>query len=729
MQLLIFEKPKQARTVCEAFQSVSKQGYIELKPQPSFPKGAIAVWCVGHILEQKQPHELDPRYKQWTYEDLPLGLNAMNGKSHHIPLKVTPSKKEAFDQISKWLNHPNISSVVAAGDCAREGQLIVDEVLYFLNNKKPVKRLWINSLEKSAVRKGFENLKPNEDYHSYYEEALARQYSDYIIGMNISRAMTILLQDKGAGTKGAYSTGRCQTPLLRILYERDLAIKNFVPTPYYELVGTFDKDSSLFHAKYQSTERLVDKEEAHTLAEYLSNNTAIVDSLDEEKETIQPPLFFNLTSLMSEVNKKTGDSPERVLVIAQSLYEKGFISYPRADPVVVNPEEGLTFPTILQALAAMGWGANMLPAPIESIMDNKRYIDSDKTDDHYGIIPTIKVPLPTDLTEEEFTVYEMIAERLITAHYPPAINSIMKASLLVDDEFTFGLKEKRSVELGWKAVAKHSVEDNTEDSVKMPPLVIGESIPLLNVETQEKMTTAPKRFTQGQLPTIMANISSYLADTEKEGLQKSELSLGTVATRSNIIEQLKQRDYISIKKNLVYVEPKGRILISSLGPKSWIASPRTTGEMEKYLNQVGLKKQPAKRFVDRTCQLVTELVNELKDSAPGWQLDQSDVAAVVKTQKSNNVGTSIGACFLCDGEVMDFGSFYGCSNYKETECPLTISKKISGKVITKTQVIKILQEKKTDILTDFISKQSKPFSAQLIWNDEKRKLVFSFPPK
>lgn len=730
MKLLIFEKPKQAKSICEAFQHESKKGHIFLKPQPHFPNGAIAVWCVGHILEQSQPNEINPEWKQWKYEHLPIAFDG------NVPNKVVKSRRTEFENIKRFVKDKKISEIYHIADAGQEGQLIVDEVLYFIRNTKPVKRVWLNSLEKSAVLKAFNNIRPNEEFRSYYDAAIARQFSDYLIGMNGSRALTLLLSEKGIRT--VFPVGRVQSSLMRILVERDRAITEFKSTPYFELIGSFDKQEVTFQAKYENgEERLTDKEQALALAKYLQGKDSEVELIEEKEEEIPPPRFFNLTSLIGEMNKITKQSPEQIQEVAQSLYESGYISYPRALPVVVNPEEALTFPDVLAALHTNGWGTNHLPAPFTDIVSNKRYVDSTKTDDHYAIIPTIKVPNVQALVGEERLMYEMIANRLITAHYPPAKNSVMTSSILVDDEFSFVLKEKRMLEPGWKVCVTKEDEDES-NSLRMPALEKGELLNLKHVEVEEKMTTAPKRFTQGQLPTVMENISAYLPEHEKIGLGKTELSLGTVATRSNIIQLLMERKYITVKKNNVFVLAKGFVLIDALGKENFVSSPRTTGLMEQFLNQICSREKLAQPYIERTKELVTQMIHDLREQSSMWQFDPTHVteiqAAIEKENAKRNktVGTRevIGKCLLCEGDVLDRGTFYGCSNYREKDCSFSISKEFLGQRISKEQAIKIIHGRKTDILPNFISNNSgKPFSAILVWNETKKQLVFEFPQR
>lgn len=733
MELIIFEKPKQARSACSAFGFEDKKSHLVLKPQSTFPNGAIAVFCVGHIMETAQPGDINPKYNEWKLEHLPMDLISYEDqtKLNPFPMKVSKATKSAFAEIKKWVNDARIKGIIHAGDCARNGQLIVDEVLIYLKNTKPVRRLWVNSLEASAVRKAFKELKPNEQYYSYYQEALARQKSDYIIGMNASRVLTLLLEEKGLkAPKEVYSVGRIQSSLLRILADRDRAITNFKATPFYELQGMFTKEKAGFSAMYDSEgERLMDKEQAYNLANYMSGKEGFVDSVEEKPVSDEPPFFFNLTSLIAEMNKQTHQSPEEILDIAQELYTKGFISYPRADPVVVNPEEAANFPETLQLLYGNGWGTNYLPAPIQDISTNKRYVDSSLTDDHYAIVPTLKVPKKEELNTLERVMYQLIVNRLIMAHYPPAVYQMTKASLLVDDEFSFHLKEKRLEQLGWKVMLEKipTDEESTEDTIQMPALVEGETVLLKQVTVLDKMTTAPKRFTQGQLPTVMANISAYLTAEEKKGLTKDNLALGTSATRSAIIKQLMVRNYIQEKKNNIYVQPKGFIVIDALGPQSWIASPRTTGLMEQYLADIGNKKVAAPPFVRRTQELVNQLIKELKEKAPTWQFEEQHVNHL---KEQSPAYVSIGKCLLCGGEVVDKGQLYGCMNYKRNDtnsCNFKFSKIISGQNISKKQAELILTTRRTTTLTNFKKKNKDGlFNAQLVWDDVKGTLIFDF---
>ncbi|MFD1736161.1 DNA topoisomerase 3 [Bacillus salitolerans] len=726
-KLLIFEKPSQAKAVCSAFTGVKygKQ-YHELPPHEYWKEGAIAVWCIGHILEPVMPEEYDVKYKQWKLEHLPI-------IPEEFKLKVSPDKKAAYTIIRKWVNDATVSIIIHCGDPGREGCLLVDEVLLFSNNRKPVERLWTTSLTPSAVHKAMKQLKDNKHYQSIYYEAVSRQRADWVIGINASRAMTCLLGEKGLSD--LFSIGRVQTGTLSIIYRREMEIKSFQSEPFWDVFLDFSTPKGdTYRGKWfkQGEEHVFNEAKAKALGEYCKEKEAVVTSVVEDRKFIPAPQLFNLTHLTAVANSLYKMAPDRVLSVAQELYEKKIISYPRSEPRHVSKEEAKEFPSILKNLGEVEAFKHLLPVPIQDISSNKRFVDDTKVDDHYAIIPTELVPNLDELSADEKRIYELIAKSLIAAHYPPAEEDVSEVITTVDNHFTFKTKGRKLVADGWRKVFGMESDSNSEENetdegeAVIPSLKESELVAIQSLEIKEGKTSPPKRFPHGQLPTIMKNAYAYLTADEKQGFKTEELRLGTVATRSNVITQLMKRKFISVRKNLVYCEPKGQLLIELLGEKNWLASPLTTGAIEQVLAEIGAGTQPHEPFLNRINVRVKELIHELMEQSKEWSIPvEMKQSLSSNNQMNHNQESSIGACKLCGEPVVDKGKFYGCSAYSKTSCNFTVNKVVAKKEIPLDEIKKLLNEDSTSLIKGFISSSSgNPFDAFLVWNDASSKVKF-----
>jgi len=320
--LVIAEKPSQMKQLALPFSGKPQKDHIAIAPCRVFPEGAVVISACGHILQAFEPEDYDEKYKEWKLETLPIIPS-------EFKLKVDDGKKFYFNTIKKYINDPSISLIVNAGDPGIEGSLLIDEVLYFLNNKKPVKRLWTTSLTADSIIKAFQNMKDNSHYRGYYEAGLARQRADWLVGLSSSRALTVLLRDKGINK--TFSAGRVQTALVGIIHQRELEIENFVSEPFWDCISEMQFGDDLVTGKWfnEDGEHIFSNEAAHILMEHCLNEPVRVHSINREEKKVRPPQFYNLSSLQMEANRLYGITPANVLKIAQSLYDKSLITYPR----------------------------------------------------------------------------------------------------------------------------------------------------------------------------------------------------------------------------------------------------------------------------------------------------------------------------------------------------------------------------------------------------------------
>lgn len=716
MKLIIAEKPDQARTLASVFKNKKGQGYIEILPTDLFPNGAFITWAIGHLCELVPPEKYNPEWKKWTLSTLPMIPS-------QFQYQVTKDKAKQFTIIKKLVQDSRVTEIIHAGDAGREGELIIRNILRLTKARQPMKRLWISSLTPKAIQDGFRHLLNESDTKNLYFEAYTRACSDWIVGMNASRLYSILLKEKGFSD--VFSVGRVQTPTLALIVKRELEIEQFISEPFWEVVAEFLMNGKKYKGKWEldGDSRIKTAEMANNIAKFCQGKAAAIQDIKREKKEFQPPMLYNLSALQAEANRLFKFPPKKTLDVLQGLYQKGIVSYPRSDSRYVTPGEADMFPDILQKIAHLANYAEFFPLPVASIRSNKRYVNEKKVTDHYAIIPTEQVKDPSKLSADEQKIYDLIIRSLLAAHYEKAIYEYTTVTTLVDGRATFLSKGKVQVAEGWRKVIP---TNEKEKDPELPLLEEGETGTVKKVEVKESKTQPPKRYTEGQLITLMKTAGKHIEDKELEKVLSQTEGLGTEATRAGIITMLKSRKYIEIKRNLVYATAKAKILITAIG-EELLASPEMTAKWEQRLKEISEGKANAKQFIELTNKMITHLVTETTKQAAEWTFD-SDIAEDFvprEYKKGKTAPKKLGSCKFCDGQVVDKGSFYGCTNYQKNKCNFTISKKILGKSITQAQVKKLLTDGVTDEINGFKSKE-KEFSAKLAWDVQEKRIKFVF---
>lgn len=714
MQLIIAEKPDQARTLASVFKNKKAQGYIEILPNEIFPDGAFMTWAIGHLCELVPPEKYNPEWKKWTLATLPMIPS-------QFQYQVSKDKAKQFSVIKKFINDPRITEIIHAGDAGREGELIIRNILRLTKAKQPMKRLWISSLTPKAIKEGFRNLRDETETKNLYFEAYTRACSDWIVGMNASRLYSILLKEKGFSD--VFSVGRVQTPTLALIVKRELEIEQFVSEPFWEVIGEFFINGKKYKGKWEvdGDSRIKTADMAAKIAQFCNGKPAEITDVKREKKEYHPPMLYNLSALQAETNRLYKFPPKKTLDILQGLYQKGIVSYPRSDSRYVTPGEADMFPDILHKISRIEKYAEFFPLPISSIRNNKRYVNAKKVTDHYAIIPTEQVKDPEKLSADEQKIYDLIIKSLLAAHYEKSVYEYTTVTTLVGGRATFLSKGKVQLAEGWRKVIPANEKDGEPE---LPLLEKGETGIVKKVNVKESKTQPPKRYTEGQLITLMKTAGKHIEDKELEKVLDETEGLGTEATRAGIITMLKSRKYIEIKKNLVYATAKAKILIHAIG-KELLASPEMTAKWEQRLKEIAEGKANAKQFIDMTNKMITHLVTETTKQAVEWSFDREVTENFVPRQFKKSAPRKLGNCKFCDGNVIDKGTFYGCSNYQKTGCSFTISKKILGKTITQAQLKKLLTDGVTDQIQGFKSKD-KEFNAKLAWDEQEKKIKFVF---
>jgi DNA topoisomerase III len=716
MKLIIAEKPDQGSTLASIFKNKKQNGFIEVFPNETFPNGAYVTWAIGHLCQLVNPETYEPGWKKWSLDNLPMIPN-------QFQYEVTKDKVKQFSVIQKLVNNPAVTEIIHAGDAGREGELIIRNILRITGCKKPMKRLWISSLTANSIRDGFNKLLDEDYTRNLYFEAYTRACADWVVGMNASRLYSLLLQKQGFSD--VFSVGRVQTPTLALIVKRELEIENFKSEPFWEVIGHFNIDGKKYSGKWQNDgeSRVKTKEMAEKVAAFCREKPAEVSDVISERKEFFPPLLYNLSALQAEANKRYKFSPKKTLDVLQKLYQKGNVSYPRSDSRYVTKEEANTFPEILTKLSHINGYDKFFPLPVESIAENKRYVNEKKVTDHYAIIPTEQIPNVERLDPDEKKLYDLIVTSLIAAHYSKAIAEYTTVTTLVDGRAVFQSKGKVQIDEGWRKVIN---QKEKEDEPALPLLAKGEQGRTTKVDVKESQTQPPKRYTEGQLITLMKTAGKHIEDKEMEKILSKTEGLGTEATRAGIITMLKDRKYIDVTKNLVYATSKARILIEAIGEEI-LASPEMTAKWEQKLKEISEGSASPKNFMEQTNKMVYHLISSGVGHSANWVFseDVRENFTPSKKMTKGKGGTKLGNCKKCDGSIVDKGSFYGCSNYQKNQCNFTISKKILGKNITQKNIKLLLTEGKTELIEGFTNKD-KTFNARLSLDEQDKRVKFLF---
>ena len=561
MELVIAEKPSVALSIAKVIGAKNKKdGYYE-------GNGYRVSWCVGHLIQMANPDSYDEKYAKWNIDDLPI-----------IPSEyqydVAKATKKQFNTLKKLMNDKEIDTVINACDAGREGEAIFRLVYLQANCKKKMKRLWISSMEDSAIKEGFDNLKDGKDYDNLFESAQARAIADWLVGMNISRLYSCLYKQN-------YSVGRVQTPTLAMIVKRDYEITNFKKDKYY----TVELSMNGF---ILSTERIDDEVAAEQLINLVGDKIEITDVIQKEKIT-KPDLPFDLTTLQRECNKYFGYSAKQTLDYAQSLYEKKLITYPRTDSRCLT--EDMIVSTVNNILGKNDFDTGRI----------KTVFNSKKVTDHHAIIPTIS-SLKEDVSElppSEAKVYFLISDKFHASVGYPLIENITKI-VAEFDGFEFTSSGKVIKDEGFTKYLKEYKSQNNEDT-ELPDVIVGGVISIEDKEIKEKFTQPPKHFTED---TLLKSMEIAGNDALEKGVEVERKGLGTPATRAGIIENLIFKGFVERdKKNLVATH-KGISLVTIVSDS--FKSAETTAKWEMELSDIAQGKSSKEEFLE-------EIENEIKE--------------------------------------------------------------------------------------------------------------------
>ncbi|CAH9059833.1 DNA topoisomerase 3 [Pseudoalteromonas sp. CIP111854] len=601
MKLYIAEKPSLGRAIADALPKPHKKqdGFIEAGD------GSIVSWCIGHLLEQAEPEDYDSKYKKWQQQDLPI-------VPQQWQFKAKPKTKKQLSVLKKLIKRAKM--IIHAGDPDREGQLLVDEVLQFIGltsqQKQTTQRLLISDLNLPAVKRALAAMQPNKLFVPLSVSALARARADWLYGMNLTRAFTLV--GKKSGYQGVLSVGRVQTPVLGLVVRRDKEITEFVSKPFYEVFAHLATQAGEeFIAKWRPSDackpyldeenRVLVKELAENVVSRIKGQPGEVSKLEQKPKKQAPPLPYNLSALQIDAGKVYGMSAKQVLDICQGLYERHkLITYPRSDNRYLPSEHYQHRQTVLKAvLNNKGCSKEQIEGADLSLR-SKCWNDK-KVEAHHAIIPTVKQLKSAQLGSQELQVYTLISRQYLAQFYSPFSYHETTAHITVAGGL-FIAKAKQVNEVGFKVLFTKQSKDEESLSSFLPPLQQGQKVQCVDGQVQEKHTQPPQYYTDATLLSAMTGINRYVKDSEIKKILKETDGLGTEATRAGIIELLFKRDFLRREGKQIRASEVGHAMVDML-PES-LTLPDRTALWESHLAKIASKECTYTVFMEP---LITQL--------------------------------------------------------------------------------------------------------------------------
>ncbi|EPS3081504.1 DNA topoisomerase 3, partial [Campylobacter coli] len=656
MRLFIAEKPELGRAIAEGLDGNYKsgEGYIQ--------KGDnIVTWAFGHILELAKPEEYDEKYKLWKLEDLPLPIKEFK----YLPKKES---KKQLKIICDLIHSDKITSIVNCGDADDEGQILVDEIVQYSKTSKPVFRVLINDLTPKAVKEEIAKIKPNADFKGMSERGFARSQADWIVGINLTRAYTIMARKNGY--EDVLSVGRVQTPILALIVNRDKEFENFKSIDYFSLLGDFNINNNTIKARLKTEDKILDENLAKEIKKSCENQNAKINLKIENKKEY-PPLPYNLLVLQAECAKLFGFSPDKTLEITQNLREKHkAITYNRSDCQYLPETMFEQAPNILNIIKENLNSNDEIQALIASsdlTIKSKAFNDANISA-HYGIIPT-QNKISSQLTQDELVVYNLIAKRFIIQFFHPREYQTNTINLEVNQRI-FTATQNKTTKSGfrslWQNVDSEEEQENNENDINDLSILKNGDIAKCSLMQIEKKQTKPRPYyTMTTLLKDLNSVAKYVSDErikklliEKDKDKKGESGgIGTPATRSNHIKTLIEREYIEVskdKKQIIKSTKKGRDLIK-LSPKSLITPDMTAlwFEQQKMIEISELRRE---QFLE---EITKEVISEIQ------RIDKNQEFKILDNENKPKI-----QCPQCNKGFLTkrkgkYGNFWGCSEFKQ----------------------------------------------------------------
>jgi DNA topoisomerase III len=696
--LIIAEKPSVGRDVARVLPGAftKAEGYLESDQH-------IVTWAVGHLVQLADPDEYDERFKKWRMADLPIVPERFK-----LVVRDERSKKQ-MNVVKRLLGRDDVELVVNACDAGREGELIFAYLYEKAGSRKPVKRLWLNSMTTEAIKDAFASLRDAADLATLEAAARSRSEADWIVGMNATRAATIRLR---SSFDGAVSLGRVQTPTLAILARREQEIRDFTPEPYWVVDATFDPVAEprprtyegRFHAR--ANPRVKSAQEATAIVDACREKTGEITKLEKTERRERSPLLYDLTSLQSDANSRFGFTARRTLAAAQRLYEEHkALTYPRTNSRFLT---GDMIPEI-KPIAELVGGQREYAAGARyvlglDVLPLGRVVNDAKVTDHHAIIPTRAEHHPVDkMNDDDRRIYDLVVKRFLAIFHPDAVFENTRVETTVAGH-VFRTRGKLMLVPGWRGVygetadadagARQDEDEGREQ--QLPRLEQGEKSDVTEVASEEKETKPPRRYTEGSLLRTMETAGKLVDDDELREAMK-ESGIGTPATRAAIIERLLQVGYIERDGRALVVTEKGLNVIRLLGEHP-LTSPGLTGDWEHRLAKIETREDSREAFmkdiVKFTSDTVGELDTKLKD---------------VRIPRAN-----LGPCPVCGRDIVENRKGYSCWSREDPGCGFVIWKSKAGKQLPIAVARELIKTGRTArAVTGFKGRSGKSFRARL----------------
>ncbi|GGA25129.1 DNA topoisomerase [Paenibacillus physcomitrellae] len=607
--LVIAEKPDMGRTIGRVIEPRAKNNRVYLEGD-----NYIITWAIGHLLGLAEPDAYDEKYKRWNFNDLPI----LPEQFRIVPNPKTKDQLKTIAELAK-----RCDKIVNACDAGREGQYIFALIQQQLKLRQPVRRLWISDLTSESIAQGFSSLRDGHEFDNLTMAARARSEADWLVGMNASRAFT-------TKHKELLSVGRVQTPVLALIYDRQIEIEKFDSQTFFEIKAVFQQGERSYTGTWQG-ERLTDAEKAAAIAEKVRKQQGRITQYDVKDTKEYPYRLYDLTLLQREANAKYGFSAKKTLDIAQALYERHkVITYPRTNSNYVTEQNIDGMQKTLQMLKSSPYkeladGAE--PGRVHK--NNKAVCNPQRVEDHHAILPTLK--RPSSLSKEEQQIYDLVIRRFLAHFYPPAEYKQHTVLTVVQDE-TFKTNVKELLSLGWKICQaddgsasgsgsgsrsrkKKDDEDEQEEELVSEPFSVDPDQVVLckKADAKEKATKPPKAYTEGTLLKAMESAGKQLENDELREAMK-DAGLGTPATRAATIERLKKVGYIVMQGKKITVTQKGRTAIELIrhAGVELLTSPEMTGQWERRLYQISRGEAEAEKFMENVKRFTVSIVDKVR---------------------------------------------------------------------------------------------------------------------
>ncbi len=589
--LVLAEKPSVAREIARVLKCHTKnKGFME-------GSRYVVTWALGHLVTLAEPEDYDQRYKVWSLEDLPM-------LPDQLKLKVIRQTAHQYQVVTKLMKRTDIGELVIATDAGREGELVARWIMKLGNWHKPFKRLWISSQTDAAILEGFSKLKPGPDYNPLYDAAVCRAEADWLIGLNVTRALSCKFNAQ-------LNSGRVQTPTLAMIVKREEEIQKFVPVDYWTLRADFGD----FFGDWRGAEgnRIFDYSQVETLLQKVQGKSGRIMDAKRESKSEPSPLAYDLTELQRDANRRLGFSAQKTSATLQNLYERHkLVTYPRTDSRYISSDIVPTLTARLKSLAVGPYAEAARKLLTQPIKPGKRLVDDSKVTDHHAIIPTEQPLKIGELTSDEKSLYDLIVRRFLAVLSPPYRYDQLTVVVGINGE-RFYARGKVVKDPGWRAVTSHGTDNDERREDALPEQTLanlnqGEERTVKSIKPQKGKTKPPARYTEATLLTAMENPGKFIEDEELRETMKGS-GLGTPATRAEIIEKLLHTSYIERSGKELVPTSKGKQLIQLVAPE--LRSPELTAQWEQALTDIARGKGSKKAFIEGIREQTVQLVRSV----------------------------------------------------------------------------------------------------------------------